>query len=169
VRIPKHLRRRWRDFEAARALVFIDVGEEGFAHEGDCLGVVRRAVLSVRGLGFSGTGGFVLQLLASEDELGVFEEELFPVQERLEDVWVGGGDRERGERVKRVERQKRLERVERWRYEIRNPKAEIRGKSEVRRPRWRGWAGRIGLRGSGGDLGAQVVWRTGWDGWDEWE
>jgi hypothetical protein len=29
-------------------------------------------------------GGFVLQLLAGEDELGVFEEEFLPVQERFE-------------------------------------------------------------------------------------
>ena len=96
--------------------------------------------------------GFVLQLLAGEDELGVFEEEFFPVQERLEDVgrelegvWVCGGE---GEHEM---------------YEIRRPKAEIRRKSEGRRSKWRGRGGRIGLRGSGGGLGAQRVFHAGWD------
>ena len=85
-------------------------------------------------------GGFVLQLLAGEGELGVFEEEFFPVQEGSEDVrW------ERGEREERVQR---LERLERKRHEIRRPNAE---------------GGRSGLRGRGGDLGARRVLGGRWD------
>jgi hypothetical protein len=83
--------------ESAGAFVFIDVGEEGFAHEGDCFGVVLVVVLKVGCLGSCGTSGFGLELLAGEDELGVFEEEFFPVQEGLERE-EGEERGERGER-----------------------------------------------------------------------
>jgi hypothetical protein len=82
--------RHRRDLQAAGALVLIDVGEEGFAHEGDFLGVVLVFALAVRGLGLFGTGGSVLEFLAAEDEAGVLQEEFLPVREGL------GGER-RGE------------------------------------------------------------------------
>jgi hypothetical protein len=60
--------------------------------------VVLLVVLKVGGPGFFGMGGFVLQLLEGQDELGVFEEESFPVQE-------GPESEEREEREERGERE----------------------------------------------------------------